>query len=189
MTRIAKFYEYGGPEVLRVESINPHEPGPGEVRVRMKAIALNRANALFREGNYLYEATFPSRIGTEGVGVIEAISTGVDGFEVGQRVNILPPDNESESGYAADVNIVPKEKLLPAPDGLGDRQAATAWIPFLTVYHLFVEQGQAAEGRWIILPAASSSVSLAANSLAHHLGAKTIGITRTTLKKAALAAR
>lgn len=83
---------------------------------------------------------------------------------------------------------MPKEKLLPAPDGLGDRQAATAWIPFLTVYHLFVEQGQAAEGRWIILPAASSSVSLAANSLAHHLGAKTIGITRTTLKKAALEA-
>jgi len=188
MTRIAQFNQYGGPEVLRVESIDQPEPGPGEVRVRMKAIALNRSNALFREGNYIYEATFPSRIGTEGVGIIEAISTGVDGFEVGQRVNILAPDNESESGYAADVNIVPKDKRLPAPDGLSDRQAATAWIPFLTIYHLFVEQGQAAKGRWIVLPAASSSVSLAANSLAHHLGAKTVGITRTTAKKAALEA-
>ena len=117
MTRLAKFNEYGGPEVLRVERIDPREIGPGEVRVRMRAIALNRANALFREGNYLYEASFPSRIGTEGVGVIEEIAPGVDGFEVGQRVNILPPDNESESGYAADVNIVPKENYFPHPMG------------------------------------------------------------------------
>lgn len=188
MARIVRFNEYGGPKVLTVESWEPPEPGPGQVRVRMKAIALNRANALFREGNYLYEATFPSRIGTEGVGVIEATAPDVDGFHVGQRVNLLAPENESKNGYAADINIVPREALLPAPDGLDDRQAATAWVPFLTLYQLFVERGQAAAGRWIVLPAASSSVSLAANSLAHHLGARTIGVTRTAKKKAALEA-
>lgn len=188
MTRIVRFHEYGGPEVLSVESADLPEPGPGEVRVRMKAIALNRANALFREGNYVFEATFPSRIGTEGLGVIEAITPDVTEFETGQRVNLIAPDTESESGYAADVNIVPKEKLLPAPEGLDDRQAATAWVPFLTIYHLLVEQGQAAEGRWIVLPAASNSVSLAANSLARYLGAKTIGITRSAKKKTALKA-
>lgn len=188
MKRVVKFHEYGGPEVLEVESLDPAEPSIGQVRVQMKALALNRANSLFRSGNYLSEASFPSRIGTEGVGIIEAVGEGVVDFNVGQRVNLLPSGNESEDGYAADFNIVPKELLIPAPDGLDDRHAATAWVPFLTLYQLFVEQGLAAPGKWVVLPAASSSVSLAANSLAHHLGAKTIGLTRTSAKKEALEA-
>lgn len=188
MTRVVKFYKYGGPEELKIESIDRSEPGPGEVRVRMKVLALNRANSLFRQGNYLFKATLPSRIGAEGVGFIDAVGKGVADFKIGQRVNLLPPENESVSGYAADFNIVQAKFLLPAPDGLDDRHAATAWVPFLTPYHLFVEQGLAAKGNWIVLPAASSSVSLAANNLAHHLGAKTIGLTRTAAKKTALKA-
>ena len=148
MGRVVTFDEYGGPEVLKFEPISTSpEPGPGEVRVRMNAIALNRANALFREGIYLYEATFPSRIGTEGVGTIEALAPDVDGYQIGQRVNLLPAENESTGGYAADVNIVNKDLLLPAPDGLDDRHAATAWVPFLTLYHLFVEKSNASKGK------------------------------------------
>ncbi len=186
MARVVKFSEHGGPDVLRVETESPTDPAPGQVRVRMSAIALNRANTLFRAGTYLSEATFPSRIGTEGVGLIDAVGANVSGWQVGKRVNLLPPANESLSGYAADFNTVPQDRLLPAPAGLSDRQAATAWVPFLTIYHLFVEREWAAEGKWIVLPAASSSVALAANSLARHLGAKTIGITRTRNKQEAL---
>ncbi|WP_164860733.1 zinc-dependent alcohol dehydrogenase family protein [Parasedimentitalea marina] len=187
-TRLLEFTEYGGPEVLDKATIDIAEPAAGEVRVRMKALALNRSNALFRSGTYVFEARFPSRIGTEGVGEVDAIGADVTEYVIGQRVNLLPPDNESTHGYAADYNNVPQEKLLLAPEGLTDRKAATAWVPFLTIYHHFVEKGLAAPGRWIVLPAASSSVSLAANSLSHHLGAKTIGITRTVAKKAALEA-
>ena len=188
MNRVVKFSEHGGPDVLRIETESPADPATGEVRVRMSAIALNRANTMFRAGTYLSEATFPSRIGTEGVGIIDAVGANVSGWQVGKRVNLLPPANESLSGYAADFNTVPQDRLLPAPAGLSDRQAATAWVPFLTIYHLFVEREWAAKGRWIVLPAASSSVALAANSLAHHLGAKTIGITRTRNKQGALEA-
>ena len=74
MTRVAKFGEYGGPEVLGFEREDVPELGPGDVRVRMLALALNRSNALFRAGTYLVDAAFPSRIGTEGVGVIEALA-------------------------------------------------------------------------------------------------------------------
>ena len=186
MTRVVEFSEHGGPDVLRIETESPADPATGEVRVRMSAIALNRANSMFRAGTYLSEATFPSRIGTEGVGIINAVGANVSGWQVGKRVNLLPPANESLNGYAADFNTVPQDRLLPAPAELSDRQAATAWVPFLTIYHLFVERKWAAEGRWIVLPAASSSVALAANNLAHHLGAKTIGITRTRNKQAAL---
>ncbi len=186
MTRVVKFSEHGGPDVLGIETESPADPATGEVRVRMSAIALNRANSLFRAGTYLSEATFPSRICTEGVGIIDAVGADVCRWQVGKRVNLLPPANESLSGYAADFNTVPQDRLLPAPAGLNDRQAATAWVPFLTIYHLFVEREWAAKGRWIVLPAASSSVALAANSLARHLGAKTIGITRTRTKQGAL---
>ena len=186
MSRMVNFNKYGGPEVLTIEKVGLAEPAAGEVRVKMKALALNRANSLFREGNYLFEASFPSRIGAEGVGIIDSLGEGVSEFQIGQRVNLLPPENESINGYAADFNIVRKESIFAAPKGLSDRQAATAWVPFLTLYHLFVEQGLAIDGKWVVLPAASSSVSLAANSLAHYLGAKTIGLTRTTAKKDAL---
>lgn len=186
MSRLVRFSKYGGPDVLEIESVDRPEPEAGEVRVKMKALALNRANSLFRNGTYLYEASFPSRIGTEGVGIIDALGVGVLDFKIGQRVNLLPAESETKNGSAADLNIVRQEFLLPAPDGLDDRQAATAWAPFLTLYNLFVDQGLATKGKWVVLPAASSSVSLAANNLAHHLGAKTIGLTRTSAKKQAL---
>jgi len=186
MNKVVKFSEYGGADVLRVEIENIVEPKADEVRLRMSALALNRANTLFREGTYLFEAAFPSRIGTEGVGIIDAIGADVTNWTVGQRVNLLAPDNESAQGYAAETIVVDQTKLLAAPKGLSDRLAATAWVPYLTLYHKFVEQKHAAPGRWIVLPAASSSVALAANNLARHLGAKTIGITRTDKKRVQL---
>ena len=183
MNKVVKFSEYGNASVLHLETENTTEPKTGEVRVRMSVLALNRANTLFREGTYLSKATFPSRIGSEGVGVIEAVGPDVTDSTIGDRVNLLAPDNESAEGYAAETVVVPQGKLLRAPNGLSDKLAATAWVPYLTLYHHFVEQKQAETGRWIVLPAASSSVGLAANNLAHHLGAKTIGITRTRKKQ------
>jgi len=185
-TKIITFSEYGSPDVLCIETETQSTPGPSEVKLRMSAVALNRANAMFREGIYVYEAAFPSRIGTEGVGTIVEIGSEVTDWSIGQRVNLLPPENESRDGYAAEYVIAPQSKLLPTPEGMSDRIAATAWVPFLTLYHTFVEQKQAAEGRWIVLPAASSSVALAANALAHQLGAKTIGLTRTREKQSLL---
>ncbi|MEN8130186.1 MAG: alcohol dehydrogenase catalytic domain-containing protein [Pseudomonadota bacterium] len=144
MAKVVRFYEYGGPNVLRVDTETPHHPGADEVRVRMSVIALNRANTLFREGTYLSGATFPSRICSEGVGTIDAVGANITDWEVGQRVNLLPPENESKGGYAAEFVVVRQNRLLPAPERLSDRLAATAWVPFLTLYHLFVEQEQAA---------------------------------------------
>ncbi|MBL4594630.1 MAG: zinc-binding dehydrogenase [Flavobacteriales bacterium] len=182
MNKIVKFQKHGGPEVLEIHSEPLTKPVGTEVLVRMTALALNRSNSLFREGTYLLTATFPSRIGTEGSGIIEAIGNQVSNWEVGQKINLLVPLNESDSGYAAKYNIVEQDRLISLPNGLSDRDAATAWVPFLTLYHFFIENNWVAKDKWIVLPAASSSVSLAANSLAQHFGAKTIGITRTSKK-------
>jgi len=183
MNRVVKFDNYGGPEVLHIISEDkPDTPLYGEVLVKMSAYALNRANVLFREGNYLYEAEFPSRIGAEAVGVVEKIGAGVSTVKVGDRVSLIAPQNESLSGYFADYNLVHENKLLPVADSLSDLEASTCWVPFLTLYKIFVESDYIKEESWIILPAASSSVALAANQLVHYLGAKTIGLSRSPQK-------
>lgn len=183
MNRVVKFNQYGGPEVLSIETQDKvTELLAGEILVKMSAYALNRANVLFREGNYINEAQFPSRIGVEAVGVVEKIGEGVVNLAVGDRVNLVAPENESQSGYFADFNIVNQNNILPVPSSLTDVEASTCWVPFLTLYKNFVEADFVKQGSWVILPAASSSVSLAAHQLAKHLGAKTIGLTRTSAK-------
>jgi len=180
MNRIVSFKHYGGPEVLDVETHNKPTLVPaGDVLVKMSAYSLNRANVLFREGQYLEPAQFPARIGVEAVGIIEQLGAGVSTVHVGDRVSLAAPQNQSQQGYFADYNIVPATHLLPVPSSLSDLEAATCWLPFLTLYKTFVESAVVSEGNWVVLPAASSSVSLAANQLAQHLGAKTIGLTRT----------
>lgn len=180
------FEKTGGPEVLTLQNKDLPPPAAGEVRLKMDALAVNRANALWREGTYLFPTTLPARIGTEGVGTIVAVGPGVTGWEIGRKANLLPPDHEGQSGYFAAENNVPVAKLLPAPSGIDDRIAATVWVPFLTLYEVFVQRGLAGPGDWVILPAAASSVALAAQALARHLGAQTIGITRSEAKRATL---
>jgi NADPH:quinone reductase-like Zn-dependent oxidoreductase len=105
MPKVARFHQAGGPEVLKVEEVEVGAPGAGEVRLRMEAIGLNRAEAMYRQGIYVDQPVFPSLIGYEGAGVIEALGEGVTGFDVGDRVSICsrPP---SPSGSPA---------ILPPP--------------------------------------------------------------------------
>ena len=78
MTKVVRFHEFGGPEVLRFESVEVGEPGAGEVRVRVEAIGLNRAEAAFRSGRYIERAVLPARLGYEAAGTVEALGEGVD---------------------------------------------------------------------------------------------------------------
>lgn len=91
MARVVRFHELGGPEVLRIEEVDLPEPGPGEVRIRVKALGLNRAEALMRSGAYIETATLPSGLGLEAAGLVERIGLGVQGFEPGDPVSVLPP--------------------------------------------------------------------------------------------------
>ena len=68
MVKVVRFHETGGPDVLRIEDLPPREPGPNEVRINVEAIGLNRAEAMFRSGQYLEPAKFPARIGYEAAG-------------------------------------------------------------------------------------------------------------------------
>src|SRR3954463_277036 len=108
MARTVLFHELGGPEVLRVEDVATGEPGPGEVRIRVEAVGVNRAEALFRSGHYIEQVrSFPARLGAEAAGVVEAVGDGVTGFVPGEQVSTVPAFSQNDYGVYAEQAIVP----------------------------------------------------------------------------------
>lgn len=84
MAKVVRFYETGGPEVLRYEDAEVGEPGPGQVRLRQVAVGLNYADTYFRNGTY--PIPLPSGMGVEASGVVQAVGEGVTQVAVGDRV-------------------------------------------------------------------------------------------------------
>ncbi|NUO99287.1 MAG: zinc-dependent alcohol dehydrogenase family protein [Nonomuraea sp.] len=187
MTRTVLFHELGGPEVMRLEDVAAGAPGPGEVLVRVEAIGLNRAEALFRSGHYIEPVRrFPARLGTEAAGVVEAVGEGVTGLRPGQPVSTVPAFSQNDYGVYAERAIVPATAVLRRPEGLGPVEGAAVWMPYVTAYGALVEVGGMRPGDTVVLNAASSSVGLAAIQVIERVGATPIALTRTSAKKAAL---
>ncbi|MFH8370172.1 zinc-dependent alcohol dehydrogenase family protein [Streptomyces sp. NPDC018031] len=187
MVRTVRFHEVGGPEVLRLEDVDLARPGPGELLVRIDAIGLNRAEALFRGGHYIEPVkAFPARLGAEAAGVVESVGAGVTGFEPGRPVSVLPAFSMNDYGVYAERAVVPAAAVLDRPDGLDAVGGAAVWMPYLTAYGALVEVGGMRAGDTVVLTAASSSVGLAAIRIARRVGAVPIATTRTAAKKEAL---
>src|SRR6202521_5235854 len=90
MAKIVRFHEVGGPEVLRIEEETPKQPGKGEVRIKVQAVGLNRAESMFIRGQYLEPPMFPAGVGYEAAGVVEAVGPDVDKTWLGKRVATIP---------------------------------------------------------------------------------------------------
>ena len=185
MAKVVRIHKPGGPEAMVIEDLDIGAPGPGEALVRIQAIGLNRAEAMFRQGGYIQPPSLPCLIGYEAYGVLEALGPGGTGFRAGDHVCILPNFRQGEYGVYAEQAIVPASSLLPAPDGLSPVQAAAVWMQYLTAMAI-IEVGKATLGDHVIIPAASSSVGLAAIQLANWAGAVPIAATRRSDKAIAL---
>ncbi|NUR87744.1 MAG: zinc-dependent alcohol dehydrogenase family protein, partial [Nonomuraea sp.] len=187
MTRTVLFHELGGPEVMRLEDVPAGTPGPGEVLIRVDAIGLNRAEALFRSGHYIEPVRrFPARLGAEAAGVVEAVGEGVTGLRPGQPVSTVPAFSQNDYGVYAERAVVPAAAVLRRPEGLGAVEGAAVWMPYVTAYGALVEVGGLRPADTVVLNAASGSVGLAAIQVADRVGATPIALTRTAAKKEAL---
>lgn len=186
MTRTVRFHELGGPEVLRMEDVAVGEPGVGELLIRVDAIGLNRAEVLFRSGEYIEPARFPARLGIEAAGVVEAVGADVPGFAVGQQVSVIPAFSMNDYGVYAERAVVPARAVLRRPEGLDAVAGSAVWMPYLTAYGALVEVGGMRAGDTVVLTAASSSVGLAAIQVARSVGAVPVAATRTRAKREAL---
>jgi NADPH:quinone reductase-like Zn-dependent oxidoreductase len=185
MAQVVRIHKTGGPEVLELEDTEVGQPGPGEIRIRVEAIGLNRSEAMFRAGAYLVPPKLPTLIGYEAAGIVEACGEGVQGFKAGERVCVVPSYRLGEYGVYGEKAIVPARSVIPAPPQLSPVQAASIWMQYLTAFAI-IEVAKIGIGDYVLIPAASSSVGLAAIQLANWAGAVPIAATRHSTKAAAL---
>lgn len=186
MARTIRFHRHGGPEVLIIEDIDVPPPGPGEVRIRTKALGLNRAEALFRSGSYIEQAQFPSGIGLEAAGLIENVGAGVEGLSPGDAASLVPPRSMVSSPVHGELVTVPAELVVKHPPALSSEAAAASWMQYLTAYGALIDIARLKQGEPVVITAASSSVGLAAIQIANRIGAIPIAVTRTWRKAQAL---
>ena len=188
MARIVQFHETGGPEVLRLDQVPERDPGSGEVRLKIEAIGLNRAEVMLREGAYHEQPIFPSRIGYEAAGVVDALGSGVTHIREGERVATVPSFalSQTRHGVYGESAVVPAEVAIPYPASLSPIQGASIWMQYLTAYGALVHYGDLGPGDVALITAASSSVGIAAIQIAKQRGARVIATTRHAGKKAAL---
>lgn len=186
MARVVRFHRTGGPEVLQFDDLPVSDPKPGEMRVRIEAIGLNRAEAMFRSGAYLEPPCLPARLGYEASATIEALGDGIDGFAPGDTVSVIPAISMNAYGVYADTAIVPAYGVVQRPSGSSAIESAAVWMAYLTAWGALIDIGRLRRGDAVIVPAASSSVGLAAIQIANSVGAFPIATTRTRAKAAAL---
>lgn len=182
MSKAVRIYEIGGPEVLKYESVEVGDPGPGQVRVRHEAVGLNFADTYFRSG--IYPIPLPSGIGNEASGVVDAVGEGVTSLKVGDRVTYTGFTN-TLGAYSTE-RLIDADVLIPLPDGISCEQAAAMTMRGLTSAYLMRKIYPFKEGDTILLHAAAGGVGLIVSQWAKLQGLNVIG-TVSTEEKAELA--
>ncbi len=180
MSKAIRIHQLGGPEVLKYEDVEVGEPGPGQARVRHTYVALNFIDIYFRTGRY--PMPLPNGLGSDAVGVVEAVGPGVDDIKPGDRVGYLI----GPQGAYSQVRVMPAEVLIPLPDGVSDQTAATLMMKGMTAQYLFRQVYPLKGGETILYHAAAGGVGLIACQWARALGVNMIGVVSSD-EKAALA--
>jgi len=169
MTRVVKIEKTGGPEVLKLETVNLDKPSPEEVTIDQKAIGLNFIDTYHRSG--LYPLELPSGIGGEGAGIIKAIGAKVEGFSVGDSVAYA---GAPLGAYSTERNY-PVKNLVKLPDGVSCEIAATLMTKGLTAYYLLYKTYPVSSNETILFHAAAGGVGQIFCQWAKSLGCKVIG--------------
>lgn len=188
MPKIVRFHQIGGPENLKLEDAPSAQPGKGEVRLRVQAAGLNRAEAMYFRGMYFEQPQLPSRLGYEVAGVVDAVGDGVNKSWVGKKVATVPGFSQNRYGTLGEEAIVPASALGEYPPKLSAAEGAAIWMQYLTAYGALVQAGGVKAGDFVSIPAASSSVGLAAIQIVKDQGATAIATTRGSNKRAELLA-
>lgn len=171
-----RFDQYGEPaKVLTVQECPLPEPGKGEVRVRILASPVNPSDLLFVRGHYAgVQPHFPSPVGFEGVGMVDALGPQVQSPVPGQRVAVM---NE-KGGNWAEYAVVPASFLLPVPDDLPDEQIASFLINPASAILMLRRVLAIPQGEWLLQSAASSELGRMIIRLAKHDGIRTVNVVR-----------
>jgi NADPH:quinone reductase len=168
--RAVMLVKKGGPEGLQIVELPVEPPGPGQLRVRVRAAGVGSTDLIMLTGKYRYAPKIPLVLGYEMAGEVEEIGSGVTGFEVGQRVAAL-------TVYAAFAELVLREAghFLPIPDGVSDRDAAAVILNYVTAWQMIHRVAKAKSGEKALVTGAAGGVGTAALQLLRLAGVKTYG--------------
>jgi NADPH:quinone reductase-like Zn-dependent oxidoreductase len=183
MSRVVTFSEFGGSEVLEIQQVDVPLPGPTEVRIRVKAIGLNRAESMWRTGNYVEPVRLPARLGYESSGIVEAVGAEVRNVKIGDSVSTVPSFSLNDYGMYGELVLAPAHAVVKHESFVSFEDATAIWNPLITPYGAFVESGVLRAGDTVLIPAASSSVGIGAIQMAKMVGAIPIAMTRTRAKR------
>jgi NADPH:quinone reductase-like Zn-dependent oxidoreductase len=202
--KVMRMHQHGGPEVLKLEQIDPPRPKPGHVIVQVKACAMNRLDLWTRNGLPGLRIPMPHILGSDIAGIVEEVGEEATGAEAGQEVVLQPGlscgrclrclqgrDSECAGykifGYQVDGGYtermsVPVGNLLPKPENLSFEEAASVPLVFLTAWHMLVERARIRAGEDVLVLAAGSGVGIAATQIAKLWGGRVIATASTDTK-------
>lgn len=169
MTRAIRVHDYGGPEVLKWETVEVGDPGPGEVKIRQTAIGLNYVDVYSRTGLYP-QPGFPFVPGMEGAGVVTAVGEGVRDLKVGRHVAYAGP-----IGAYAQERLIAADRVVKIPAGVSDETAAAIMLKGMTAQYLLRRTYKVGRETTLLFHAAAGGVGLIACQWAASLGATVIG--------------
>jgi NADPH2:quinone reductase len=178
VARAVRFDHIGGPDVLRLAEVEVGDPGPGQARVRHSYVAVNFIDIYFRTGRY--PLPLPNGLGSDAVGVVEAVGPGVVDIKPGDRVGYLL----GPQGAYSDIRVLPADVLIPLPEGVSDRTASALMMKGMTVQYLFRQVFPLKGGETILFHAAAGGVGSIACQWARALGVTMIGTVSTDAKAA-----
>lgn len=188
MPKAVRFYKTGGPENLVIEDVPLGQPGEGEAKLRVEAVGLNRAESMYYHGFYFEQPVLPSRLGYEAAGIVEAVGPGVEPSWVGKKISTIPGFSQNKYGVLGEEAIVPASAMREYPSKFSAAEGASIWMQYLTAWGALIHYGKAGPGDFVLIPAASSSVGLAAIQLVKDAGATPIATTRTSKKRGEIVA-
>jgi len=183
MSRIIEFSKAGGPEVLEFIETQVPAPGPHEVRLQVKAIGINRAESMWRNDQYVIPVKYPAGLGYDAAGIVDAVGKDVTDFAIGDIVSTIPAFSFYQYHTYGEVVLIPDHAVVKHPATLSFVEAASIWMMFITAYGALIFDAHVKAGDFVLIPAASSSVGLAAIQIANYAGATPIALTRTADKK------
>ncbi len=167
--RAVQCQEWGGPDKLRIVSAEPRQPGPNEIRLRVRAAGVNFPDVLIIQQKYQLKPELPFTPGCEVAGDVIAVGAGVSGFRAGQRVMAYC----GLGGFAEEV-VAPAAACFAIPDGLGYEVAAAVLLAYGTSWHALRDRAALREHETLLVLGASGGVGLAAVEIGVALGARVI---------------
>jgi NADPH2:quinone reductase len=160
----------GGPEVLRVVDLPLSEPGPRQLRIRIRAAGVGSTDLMMLAGTYKYAPPLPFVPGYEIAGVVDAVGAEVKNFRAGQRVAAL-----TLNGGFAETMVRDAEHFIPIPDGVSDVQAAAAVLNYVTAWQMIHRVAKVQPGQTALVTGAAGGVGTAALQLLRLVGVKAYG--------------